>query len=498
METFGYTSLIKETKKIPIKSPEIEKIPGEESVNVNEAGILSFSIDNKVKTDESSLISNYREIAKSPEIDLALQEILNEVLIFDVDNKKAFEIFFDDQVEQPISENIKKKILNEFNNVYKLLEFEKNGYEIFRKWYVDSKLFVLKLVAEKDQRKNGISKILFIDPLKIKKVSVIPKADEQNGLIDLSKIEKYYIFTDKSESNSLLFQKGYRIDEEWVSYIDSGWYEEESNQVLGFLYKAIVPFNNLRLMEDSLLIYRVARAPERRAFYIDVGNLPKNKAEEYIKALMNKFKTKLVYDSKTGTILDKKNVLSMVEDLWLPRREGRGTEIETLPGGENLGVTEDIKYFKKKLYQSLNVPLSRFDDDQNSVFQFGKTNEINRDEYRFKKFIDKLRNRFVFLIEDILKTQLFIKNIISPDDWDNLKESIKWKFTDDNYFVEFKEQELLDSKLSLLERINNFVGEYYTKEWVMQNILKHSEEDINNLKSNSKEEPEPGFTNEQI
>jgi len=503
MENFGYTSLVKDDVKTPvIKSPEVERIPGEENINVSEAGVISFSVDNNVKMDEQGLIKTYREIARSPDIDLALQEILNEVLVFDVPEKKAFEIQFDDTSETPVSDNIKKKIMLEFDNVYRVMEFEKNGTDIFRKWYVDGKLFALKLIPEKEPKKQGIAKVLFIDPLKIKKVAEIPKPEASTGLTDLSKIKKYYVFTDKSENDTHFFAKGFKIDEQSISYVDSGIYDEQTNQVLGFLYKAIVPYNNLRLMEDSLLIYRVSRAPERRAFYIDVGQMPKNKAEEYIRALMNKFKTKLIYDNKTGSILDKKNVLSMVEDFWLPRRDGRGTEIETLPGGENLGVTEDIKYFKKKLYQALNVPLSRFDDDQqNAVFQFGKTNEINRDEYRFRKFIDKIRNRFVFLIEDILKTQLIAKNVISVDDWSSIREAIKWRFTDDNYFVEYKEQELLNSKLNILETINNFVGVYYTKEWVMKNVLKLNEDEIKKLTKDLETEPPvtpDGTTHEQI
>jgi hypothetical protein len=272
-----------------------------------------------------------------------------------------------------------------------------------------------------------------------------------------------------------------KVKPDSIIFVESGLKNEETDQSIGYLYKAIVPYNNLKLMEDSLLIYRVSRSPERRAFYIDVGQLPKQKAEEYLKSLMNRFKTKLVYDSKTGTILDKKNVLSMVEDFWLPRRDGRGTEIQTLPGAENLGVIQDVTYFKRKLYQSLNVPISRFDEEKDSTFAFGRQTEINRDEFRFKKFIDKLRNKFVTLFEDLLKTQLILKKIIVEEDWKKIHNSIEWIFTEDNYFVEYKEQELINSRLAILQQIDPFLDKYFTKEWVLKNVLKYSEKEVTQL-----------------
>lgn len=482
MNAFGYVDL-KRKEGPALKSFEIDKDSASEYVEAAGAGgIISYSIDPTIKTqDEQHLIKSYRELSNSAEIDQAIQEIVNEIFVFDVANKKAVEIAFSENESKSdeISASIKKKIIAEFDNVYELLDFKNKGSDIFRKWYIDGKLYYLKIVPEGG--KNGVERVVRIDPMKMKKVVELPKKDA-DGIIDLSKIKTWYVFSENFQTNTYHIQKGMKVKPDSIIFVDSGLKNEETDQSIGYLYKAIVPFNNLKLMEDSLLIYRVSRSPERRAFYIDVGQLPKQKAEEYLKSLMNRFKTKLVYDSKTGTILDKKNVLSMVEDFWLPRRDGRGTEIQTLPGAENLGVIQDVTYFKRKLYQSLNVPISRFDEEKDSTFTFGRQTEINRDEFRFKKFIDRLRNKFVTLFEDLLKTQLILKKIIVEEDWAQIHNSIEWIFTEDNYFVEFKEQELINSRLAILGQIDQFLDKYFTKEWILKNVLKYSEKEVNQLK----------------
>jgi len=479
MDAFGYVDL-KRKAGPSLKSFEVEKDSTSEYIESAAAGgIISYSIDPSIKTqDEQHLIKTYRELSNAAEIDQALQEIVNETLIFDVANKKAVEIGFANESSEKLSESIKKKIISEFDNVYELFDFKNKGADIFRKWYIDGKIYFLKVVPEGS--KDGVERIVRIDPMKMKKVTELPKKDA-DGIIDLSKIQTWFVFSDSFQTNTYHIQKGMKVKPDSVIFVDSGLKNEETDQTIGYLYKSIVPYNNLKLMEDSLLIYRVSRSPERRAFYIDVGQLPKQKAEEYLKSLMNRFKTKLVYDSKTGTILDKKNVLSMVEDFWLPRRDGKGTEIQTLPGAENLGVIQDVTYFKRKLYQSLNVPMSRFDEEKESSFTFGHATEINRDEYRFKKFIDKLRNKFILLFEDLLKTQLVLKKIIVEEDWAEIHGSIEWIYTEDNYFVEFKEQELLNSRLAILQQIDPFLDKYFTREWVFENVLKYSEKEITQL-----------------
>jgi hypothetical protein len=304
---------------------------------------------------------------------------------------------------------------------------------------------------------------------------------DTNGIYNAADVVEYYIYVDTPDgigkASIAEINRGLKIHPDAISYSDSGIYDKNSNTVLGHLYKAIVPFNNLRLMEDSLIVYRVSRAPERRVIYVDVGNLPKNKAEQYMRDLMNRFKNKLVYDSRTGSVVDRKNILSMIEDYWVPRRDGgRGTEISTLPGGENLGIVEDVTYFKNKLYQSLNVPISRFQDEP-PTFVFGKGTEINRDEYRFKKFIDRLRQRFMSLFEDLLRTQLLLKNVITDQDWEIIRRSLQWEFAEDNNFVEYKESEILNNRINTLTQIDPFVGKYFTKDWVLRNVLKFSDEE---------------------
>lgn len=428
---------------------------------------------------ERETIRTYRSMARSAKIDLVLNEIRNEIFIFDIPSKKAVDISFPEDCKT-ISKSIQNKIHEAYDEVYRVLDFRNRGLELFDSWYIDSRLFLHKVVDE-NNKKMGIKQVIKIDPLKIKKIREVPLRDDR-GLIDYSKIKEYYIYVNRTDtddnqktaSRSFTNTVGLKLTKESIAYCDSGIIVD--GVVLGHLDKAIIPYNNLKMMEVSLLIYRVSRAPERRIIYVDVGNLPKNKAEQYVRDLMNKFKNKLVYDSKTGALADKKNVLSMMEDYWLPRREGKSTEISTLPGGENLGITADVEYFANELNNALNVPYSRF-SDQAPTFMFGKGQEINRDEYRFKKFIDRIRNKFVTIFEDLLKTQLMLKGVIVEDDWEDIKENLIWVYAEDNNFVEYKEAEVLNSKMATLQMVDPFVGKYLSIEWVNNNILKLSDEE---------------------
>jgi hypothetical protein len=477
MNIFGYT--ITKNKKIgKLEAFQIESDPSSEVLGANAAGVMLYNYDLvTVPENEAELIRTYRRIAMSPDVDLALTEIRNEIFIFDVTGRRAIDLGFTN--DSKLSESVKSKIVEEFVNLYSIIDFNNSGLSLFMDWYIDGKMFLHKVI-DTSKPKEGIKKIIPIDPLKIKKIREVPIPDA-NGIYNAADVVEYYIYVDTPDgigkASYAEINRGLKINPDAISYSDSGIYDKNSNTVLGHLYKAIVPFNNLRLMEDSLIVYRVSRAPERRVIYVDVGSLPKNKAEQYMRDLMNRFKNKLVYDSRTGSIVDRKNILSMIEDYWLPRRDGgRGTEITTLPGGENLGIVDDVTYFRNKLYQSLNVPVSRFQDDP-PVFSFGKGTEINRDEYRFKKFIDRLRQRFMFLFEDLLKTQLLLKNVITEKDWDAIRRSLQWEYAEDNNFVEYKESEILNNRINTLTQIDPFVGKYFTKDWVLRNVLKFSDEE---------------------
>jgi hypothetical protein len=481
MEIFGF-SITKNKNKAKLDTFQVEPDASAEVLSGASAGVVLYNYDLvTVPENEAELIRTYRRISLSPDIDLALTEIKNEIFIFDVPGRRAIDIGFINDSE--LSETLQKKIVEEFVNVYDILDFSNNGLTLFMDWYIDGRLFLHKVIDSANP-KEGIKKIVSIDPLKIKKVREIPKPDEK-GIYNIADIIEYYVYVDSpngiNKATQAEINRGLKIQSDAIAYSDSGIYDKNSNCVLSYLHKAIVPFNNLRLMEDSLIIYRVSRAPERRVIYVDVGNLPKNKAEQYIHDLMNRFKNKLVYDSKTGSVADRKNVLSMIEDYWLPRREGgRGTEISTLPGGDNLGIVDDVNYFKKKLYQSLNVPISRFLDDA-PTFIFGKGVEINRDEYRFKKFIDRLRQRFMIIFEDLLRTQLLLKKIITEQDWEGIRRNIQWIYAEDNNFVEFKESEVLNNRVNTLTQIDPFVGKYFTREWVMKNVLRMSDVEVQEL-----------------
>lgn len=487
---FGY-SLVKDTKEKRLETFEVEKDAAVDIVDGFQPGggayALSFETVS-VPTSEVESIKTYRNIAANADVDLILNEIRNEFMIFDVPGKKPVDVSFPDQTAA-VSRGIQKRMHEEFDEVYRLLNFKDKGIEFFSSWYVDSRIY-FHVIIDQNDKKAGIKRLVQIDPLKIRKIRELPPKDPKTGTYDITKVKEYYVYVDQpdaaSKSTAYFQQKGLKIQKDSIICIDSGILRD--GVIKGFLDKAIVPFNNLKLMEESLLIYRVSRAPERRVIYVDVGNLPKNKAEQYIRDLMNRFRNKIVYDTKTGSIADKRNVLSMMEDYWLPRRDGgKGTEITTLPGGENLGITADIEYFKDKLLDSLNVPSSRF-GEQPTSFVFGKGVEISRDEYRFKKYIDRLRQKFSKLFMDLLRVQVLLKNVATEEDWQDISEEIIWVYAEDNAFTEFKESEILNNRINTVTLIDPFVGKYVTREWVMKNILKMNDKEYDEMIDAMKDE----------
>lgn len=422
--------------------------------------------------DELSLIRQYRATATHPEVDDAIENIVNEA-ISTADNEQSVSLILD-KVEAP--ENIKKQIIDEFDNIVSMLNFNDMGHDIFKRWYIDGRMYH-HLVVDDKNLKAGIQEIRPVDATKIRKVKQIEKSkDPISGAAIIKKVEEFFIYQEKPGNS----QSGLKLTLDSVSYVTSGLLDEERKKVVSHLHKALKPVNQLRMMEDSLVIYRLARAPERRIFYIDVGNLPKGKAEEYMKNIMAKYRNKLVYDANTGQIRDERKHMSMLEDFWLPRREGgRGTEISTLPGGDNLGQIDDIIYFQKRLYRSLNVPINRL--EQEAQFSLGRSTEISRDEIKFQKFIDRLRSKFNGLFYNILKKQLLIKQIITEEDWEEWKSDIVVDYLRDNHFTELKEAELLRDRISSLDQIQQYVGQYFSKEWVMKNVLRFDDDDIKQM-----------------
>ena len=422
--------------------------------------------------DNVQLILKYRGSAMHPEADAAIEDIVNEA-ITSGDMKPLLTLNLD---RVPVSATIKKQMLEEFENIYNMLNFKELGHDIFRRWYIDGRLYH-HLVVDETNLNAGIQEIRYIDSAKIRKVKQIKKkTDPATGAKLVEKVDEFYIYQEKPGNQA----GAIKLTGDSVSYCTSGLLDEHRKRVVSFLHKALKPITQLRMMEDSLVIYRLARAPERRMFYIDVGNLPRGKAEQYMKDIMAKYRNKLVYDAKTGEIRDDRKHMSMLEDFWLPRREGgRGTEISTLPGGENLGQIEDIIYFQKRLYRSLNVPLNRLEQEQQ--FSLGRATEISRDELKFQKFIDRLRNRFATFFYDILRKQLIMKNIITDQDWQTWKNEVNIDFTRDNHFSELKEAELLREKIQTLDQIQNYVGEYFSKQWVQKNILLFDDAEIERM-----------------
>jgi len=431
-----------------------------------------LNLDGDDSKDNYNLIMKYRGVAMHPEVDLAIEDIVNES-IAGGELEQSVDINMDN-LEQ--SDKIKKVIKEEFDNIYSMLNFNELGHDIFRRWYVDGRLYH-HLVVNESNLKAGIQEIRPIDSAKMRKVKQVKKKkDPQTGVNLIEKVDEYYIYQEKpGQTNS-----GVKLSLDSISYCTSGLLDEGRKKVISYLHKALKPINQLRMMEDALVIYRLARAPERRMFYIDVGNLPRGKAEQYMKDIMARYRNKLVYDAATGEIRDDRKHMSMLEDFWLPRREGgRGTEVSSLPGGQNLGELDDVVYFQKRLYRSLNVPINRL--EQEAQFSLGRSTEISRDELKFQKFIDRLRMKFAHLFYDILRKQLVLKGIITDEDWENIKNDIVVDYVRDNHFTELKDAELLRERLQTMDQISNYVGEYFSKEWIQKNVLHFSDEDIEKI-----------------
>jgi hypothetical protein len=485
IEAFGFEFGKKVKSKAESAENALQKFTAPETfdgtVTVEAGGFFSSAIDyTGTLKDESSAVIQYRNMSVYPEVDNAVEEIVNAAI---VKGTEAAPVKMDLRNIQ-IPESIKLKIYKEFDKIIHLLDFNHKAYEIFRRWYIDSKLFY-NIVIDKDNVQEGIKDIIPIDPLKIKKIRKVKKEQERTktGSVSIIKdIEEYYLYTDSDKESFIMTGPGgLHLSLDSVVYVPSGLVDLNSKRVLGYLHKAIRPLNMLRQLEDALLVYRVARAPERRVFYVDVGQLPKQKAEQYLRDMMSRFRNRIIYNQSTGEIRDERNHLSVLEDYWLPRREGsQGTQISVLPGGNAMSQIEDVDYFKKKLYNSLNVPLSRLVSEQ-SGFNMGRSLEITREEVKFYKFIDRLRHNFSKLFLDFLRVQLLLKGVITEEDWNLLKQDIKFVYNTDNYFWDLKEAEILAERIKMLSIAEPYVGKYFSTEYIRTKILKQTENDIKEL-----------------
>ncbi len=503
---FGFSITDKEKKSSSLLSP----VPpsNEDGVdNYISSGFYGQYVDIEgVYKTEYDLMRRYREMAVHPEADAAIEDVVNEALVSDL---------YDSPIEIELSnvnasDKVKDRIREEFKNIKEMMDFDKKAHEIFRNWYIDGRLYYLKVIDVK-KPSDGIQEIRYINPMKIKFVRKERKQKGNEmmgpqGPSDMKKaiypeIDEYYVFTPKPNYPTTMFAAGggrgndktsIRIAKDSICYVTSGLFDRNKGTCLSYLHKAIKALNQLRMIEDSLVIYRLSRAPERRIFYIDVGNLPKVKAEQYLKEVMSRYRNKLVYDASTGEVRDDRKFMSMLEDFWLPRREGgRGTEITTLPGGQNLGELADIEYFQKKLYRALGVPESRIAND--GGFNLGRSSEILRDELKFSKFVGRLRKRFANMFSDFLRTQLVLKNIIAPEDWDEISDHIQYDFLYDNQFAELKETELIEGRLGILASIEPYIGKYYSQEWVRRKVLRQSDTEMKELDKQIEKEIKDGI-----
>ena len=489
---FGFS--IEDTEKTPpsVVSP-VPPNNQDGSENYVSSGFFGSYVDIEgVYRNESELIRRYRTMALYPEVDSAIEDIVNEAIVSDLnDSPVTLELS-----NLNASDGIKKKIREEFKYVLELLDFDKKAHEIFRNWYIDGRLYYNKVIDQK-KPEEGLQELRYIDSSKMRFVrqlkrkgknslhSVITSDKDSPQAYEFPEIEEYFLYTEGQTVGGVVTNnygagagKGVKMTRDSVTYCTSGLVDRNKGSTLSWIHKAIKPINQLMMIEDSLVIYRLSRAPERRIFYIDVGNLPKIKAEQYLRAVMMRYRNKLVYDANTGEIRDDKKFMSMMEDFWLPRREGgRGTEITTLPGGQNLGEITDINYFQRKLYRSLNVPETRI-EGEGAGFSLGRSSEILRDEIKFSKFVGRMRKRFSHLFNDLLKTQLLLKNVITPEDWDRMEDHIQYDFLYDNHFSELKDAELTTERLNLASLAEPYVGRYYSQDYVRRKILRQSDEEI--------------------
>ena len=488
---FGFQIVRKQPEDAPqqLQAQISAPVADDGAIAVTAGGYFGTYLDLEASfKNENDLVTRYREMAMQPELEAAVDEIVNETIVHDVTGK-SISIILDD-LEQP--EKIKNMIRDEFQNVLRMMDFSNYGAEIFRNWYIDGRLFYQVLIDEK-QPKLGIQELVYIDPRKIKKVrTIIKKKDPRTKIEVVTGVEEFYIFNDKASQQgqsivTSVSDNAVKIAPDAIINVNSGLLDAKRQMVLSYLHKAIKPLNQLRMVEDAVVIYRLRRAPERRVFYIDVGNMPKVKAEQYLRDIMTKFRNKVVYDSSTGEVKDDRKFMSMMEDFWIPRRgEGKSTEITTLPAGQNLGELSDVRYFEQKLYKSLNVPISRL--ESSTGFTLGRTSEITRDELKFNKFIERVRSKFTVLFDELMKRQLALKGICSIDEWEVLKEKIHYDFLKDNNFSELKESELMTARLQLMNLVDPYVGTYFSRAWVKKHVLHFDEEGIERMDNELEEE----------
>ena len=478
MQLFGFEIKRKQDKELPsVVAPN----PAQDgsnvvstSVGINAGGYFGQVMDLEgVIKNENDLLRRYRQIAQYGDCDTAIENIVNEAIV-SVEKDQSVEIILDDV---KVSEGIKNKIRDEFQNMLRMFKFEERGHELFKQWYVDGRIY-FHVILDPKKPKDGILDIRQIDPRKIRRIKKVERKKNEKGLEIVKNQEEYYLYNDKGISENNV--TGVKMSLDSIIDVPSGNVDANTGMVLSYLHKAIKPVNQLKMIEDALVIYRISRAPERRIFYVDVGNLPKLKAEQYVTDIMNKFRNKVVYDATTGEVRDDRRHLSMMEDFWMPRREGgKGTEITTLPGGQNLGEIQDIEYFQSKLYQALNVPISRLQQQQG--FSIGRSTEITRDEVMFNKFIIRLRKKFAKLFAQALRVQLVAKGVINAEEWDDINSVMRFDFIEDNHFAELKDQEIMQTRIQMLQSIEPYIGRFYSEEWVKKNVLQMPDDMIKDI-----------------
>ena len=479
---FGF-EILRKKPETDIQPQITAPVADDGAIDLGTGGYFGTYLDLEASfKNEVDLITRYREMALQPELEAAVDEIVNESIVHDVSGKSVSIIL--DDLDQP--EEIKDAIREEFKHVLKLLNFSNYGSGLFRDWYIDGRLF-FQVLVDRAQPQLGIQELVYIDPRKIKKVRQVQrKKDPRTGAEVVTGVNEFYVFNDKTSTQgqqtvSTVGDSSVKIATDAIVNVNSGLLDPKRQMVLSYLHKAIKPLNQLRMVEDAVVIYRLSRAPERRVFYIDVGNMPRLKAEQYLRDFMTKFRNKVVYDSSTGEVKDDRKFMSIMEDFWIPRRgEGRSTEITTLPPGQNLGEMADVKYFEQKLYKSLNIPITRLEVGQG--FMLGRSSEITRDEVKFNKFIEKLRSKFSTLFDELMERQLALKGIASIDEWKELREKIHYDFLKDNNFSELREADLTAARMQLLAQVEQFTGRYFSKAWVQKHVLHLDEEAIDKIK----------------
>jgi hypothetical protein len=489
IKLFGFKIVRGEDEALPPSpvTPQLED--GAINIQTGAHYGIYVDLDGSYRT-EVDLITKYRTMAMQPEIESAIEDIINEAIVHD-ERGETVKIVMD---ELPQPDSIKKLIRAEFKDMMRLLDFGNFGTDIFRRWYVDGRCYY-HVVIDPENPRAGIKQLIYIDPRRIRKIRNISKKKE-NGIDVIDRIDTFYLYNEKIVNNNVQspqllgnYAGGTKLSEDSVIHLTSGLFDPAKSTVLSYVHKAIRPMNQLRFVEDATVIYRVSRAPERRVFYVDVGNMPRMKQEQYLKDIMTKYRNKLVYDSTTGEVRDDRKHMSMLEDFWMPRRgEGKSTEITTLPAGQNLGQMDDVYYFEKKLYKSLNVPVSRLDNA--TGFSLGRSNEITRDELKFDKFVDKLRSRFSILFDELLSRQLALKGICTLDEWNLFKQYIHYDYIKDNNFTELKEAELLQNRVTTLAAVEPYIGRFYSKRWVMEHVLNLNEDEIEDMQNEIEEEAE--------